>query len=64
MSASEAKKATSRGGNYQDPTTESLNSKDDDNVGIGLNDIDEQDPLCLSKDTSGSILAGIDKVCL
>lgn len=63
MSASEAKKATSRGGNYQDPTTESLDRKDDDDEGIGLNDTDEQDPLCLNKDTSGSILAGVDKVC-
>ena len=59
--ALEAKKATSQSGNYQESATAPLNVGDDDEV-AGLNDADEQDPLCLSKDTNGHILIGVDKV--
>ena len=64
MSASEAKKATSRSGNYQESATDTLlgGELDTDEAAGIVGDVDEQEALCLSEDIGGSILAGVDKV--
>ena len=61
ISNSDAQKATSWNGNYQDSTTAPLSRVHNDKAVI-QDDGDQLDNTTLTPDTSGNILVAIDKV--
>lgn len=62
LTKSEADKATSRSGNYQDSLTTPLNRAHDDEA-AGLDDSIQDTDISLLPDTSGKIVPAVDKVC-
>lgn len=61
ISDSEAKKARSRSGNYQESVTTIVGSDADEQVAAADGN-DSEDPLELNPSTTDSILSGVDKV--
>jgi hypothetical protein len=61
ISKTEAQKASSRSGNYQDSTTAPLSRTHDDDA-AAQEDVDPQDVVSLSLDTLSNILPAVEKV--
>ena len=61
ISKTEAQKATSRSGNYQDSTTVPLGRSHDDDA-AAQDDGDQEEAVSLSPDASGNILPAVEKV--
>ncbi|PPQ80850.1 hypothetical protein CVT25_001974 [Psilocybe cyanescens] len=61
FSKTEARKAASRSGNYQDSTTAPLSRVHDDDAAV-QEDGDQQDFVSLSLDTSSNILPAVKKL--
>lgn len=61
ISKTEAKKAASRGGNYQDSATAPL-SRDHDDDAAAQEDVNQEESISLLLDTSANILPAVEKV--